>query len=232
MSTPSRKPFSWKRAQASDHRPVLRVSTRQHRWDVRLVGMTSRSRFVVTHPTTPESRLVFMKEGEPVEVANFDGAVLCAFASQVLKVTLGEAPTLELSLPPVEQRRREVVRRSRRASVTLPCSVRYGEGEHALRAGFVCDLSQDGAQVAIEHPLPEGTREVDLSMRVSVLGEPVTLPVRAEVRSQQPDPRPEMPATLLGLRFVSVERPMQLALGHFVAERLLADGDDVFGAIR
>jgi c-di-GMP-binding flagellar brake protein YcgR len=231
MSSPPRKPFSWKPRQVSDHRPVLRLGASGRRWDVRMVGLVSRSRFLVTHPMD-EGRLVFVKEGERFDVANFDGVVLSAFESTVLRVLLGDAPGLELSLPPIDQRRRETVRRTRRATVNLPCSVRHGADADALRAGFTGDLSEQGAQVAIERPLPAGTDRVDLSVRLVVAGAPQTLQLRALIRSQAADPRPEVSATLLGLQFEDLDPASRMALALFVCERLLADGDDVFGAIR
>ncbi len=231
MSTPPKKPFSWKRPPVSDHRPLLRLTAGSRRWDVRLVGLMSRTRFLVSHPTD-DGKLVFVKEGEAFDVANFDGAVLSSFQSRVLRVVLGEAPGLELSLPAIEQRRREIVRKARRAQITLPCSLRYGIDADALRAGFTGDVSEQGAQVAIEHPLPAGLAHVDLSIRLVVLGEAVTVQVRAAIRSAVPDPRPDVPATLLGLQFEPMEPATRLSVAQFVAERLLADADDVFGAIR
>lgn len=226
----SRKPFQWKRAVVFDRRPVLRLSASGRRWDVRLVGMTNKSRFLVSHPMD-DGKLVFVKEGERFDVANFDGTVISAFESTVQRVLLGETTALELSLPPPEQRKRDVIRRSRRASITLPCSVRYGEAADLLRAGFIGDLSELGAQVAIEYPLPASVEAVDVSMRIMQFGEPHTIQVRAQVRSSAPDPRPEMPATLVGLQFVDVDPVVRLALGCFVSERLLSQADDVFGAI-
>jgi c-di-GMP-binding flagellar brake protein YcgR len=231
MTTPPRKPFSWKPRQVSDHRPVLRLTASGRRWDVRMVGLVSRNRFLVSHPMD-DGKLVFVKEGERFDVANFDGAVLSAFESSVLRVVLGEAPGLELSLPAIEQRRRETVRRTRRATVNLPCSVRYGTEADALRAGFTGDLSEQGALVAIEHPLPAGTAQVDLSLRIVVAGAPQTLQLRAQIRSQTEDARPGVAATLLGLQFEETEPATRMALGLFVCERLLAEGDDIFGAIR
>jgi c-di-GMP-binding flagellar brake protein YcgR len=231
MSSVPRKPFSWKPRQVFDHRPVLRLTASDRRWDVRLVGLVSRNRFLVAHPTD-DGKLVFVKEGECFDVSNFDGAVLSAFESTVLRVLLGEAPGLELSLPPVDQRRRETVRRTRRAVVNLPCSVRYGTDADALRAGFTGDLSVQGAQVAIEHALPAGTGHVDLSLRLVVAGTPQTLQLRAQIRSQADDPRPEVSATLLGLQFDEMDPATRMALALFVCERLLSEGDDVFGAIR
>ncbi|HYF60213.1 MAG TPA: flagellar brake protein [Burkholderiaceae bacterium] len=231
MQSPSKKPFTWKRVPPNDRRAVLRLGSAGHRWDVRLIGLVNRSRFAVSHPYA-DGKLVFVKEGDRFDVANFDGSVVSHFSSTVLHVSLGDDPSLSMSLPPPEERRREVVRRARRAPVLVPCSVRYGGGEGELRAGFTGDLSDTGAQVAIEHPLPAGVDRVDLSLRVPVLGEAVTILARAAIRSQSPDPRPEMPATLLGLQFEEIERPTKLALSLFVAERLLAEADDVFGAIR
>lgn len=233
MSNPARKPsFSWKRAPVADRRPVLRLTSGAGRWDVRLVGLMTRSRFLVTHPTTDEGKLVFVKDGEGFGVSTFDGAVICAFDSTVQRVGFGEAPSLEMSLPPAEMRRRETVRHARRAIVNLPCSVRYGAGDAALRAGFTGDLSETGAQVAIERPLPANVETVDLSLRIAVLGDPVTLQIRAAIRSQTPDPRPDVLATLLGLQFEDTDTTVRLSLGHYVRERLLAEADDVFAAIR
>ena len=116
--------------------------------------------------------------------------------------------------------------------MTLPCSVRHGVEGHALRAGFTGDLSEQGAQVAIEHPLPAGLTHVDLSLRIVVLGEPTTLTLRAAIRSAAPDPRADVSATLLGLQFEDVEPSTRLAIAQFVGERLLAELDDVFGAVR
>jgi c-di-GMP-binding flagellar brake protein YcgR len=231
MSSAPRKPFSWKPRQVADHRPALRLSASGRRWDVRMVGLVSRNRFLVTHPMD-DGKLVFVKEGEYFEVSNFDGVMLSAFESTVLRVVLGEAPGLELSLPPIEQRRRETVRRTRRAIINLPCSVRHGADADALRAGFTGDLSEQGALIAIEHPLPAGTAHVDLSLRVVVAGAPQTLQLRAQIRSQADDPRPDVSATLLGLQFEDVEPAAKMALALFVCERLLSEGDDVFGAIR
>lgn len=231
MSYAPRKLFSWKPRQVSDHRPVLRLTASGQRWDVRMVGLVSRNRFLVTHPTD-DGKLVFVKEGERCDVANFDGAVLSAFESTVLRVVLGEAPGLELSLPPIDQRRRETVRRTRRAVVNLPCSVRYGVEADALRAGFTGDLSEQGAQVAIEHPLPAGIAHVDLSLRLVVADAAQTLQLPAQIRSQADDPRPDVSATLLGLQFDEMKPAWRMALALFVCERLLSEGDDVFGAIR
>jgi c-di-GMP-binding flagellar brake protein YcgR len=229
-ASPTRKPFSWKRPTVIDRRPVLRLTAGGRRWDVRLVGMTHRARFLVGHPMD-DGKLVFVKEGERFDVANFDGAVISAFESTVQRVLLGESTALEMSLPPTAQRKREVIRRARRAGVSLPCSVRYGESADQLRAGFVGDLSDLGAQVAIEYPLPSSVETVDLSLRITQFGEPHTVQVRANLRSSAPDPRPEMPATLLGLQFVDVDPTVRLTLACYVAERLLAQADDVFGAI-
>jgi c-di-GMP-binding flagellar brake protein YcgR len=224
-------PFSWKRQPVNDRRPVLRLASSEYRWDVRLVGLMSRSRFLVGHPTD-DGRLIFVKEGDAFDVSTFDGAVISAFDSTVLRVVLGEAPGLELSLPAPEQRRRETVRSVRRALITLPCSVRYGTSDNALRAGFTGDLSEQGAQVAIERPLPDGIDAVDLSVRIKLFGELVPVNVRAVIRSSAPDPRPDVEATLLGLQFVNVEPTLRLALSLYVRERLLAEADDVFAAVR
>jgi len=226
-----KKSFSWKRAPILDRRPVLRLVAGSRRWDVRLVGMVSRVRFLVSHPMD-DGKLIFVKEGERFDVANFDGAVVSAFESTVLRVLLGDAPGLELSLPALENRKREVIRKARRVQVMLPCSLRYGTGADQLRTGVVGDLSDMGAQVALEHPLPETATHLDLSLRITMLGEPLAMQVRALVRSSAPDPRPDSPATLLGLQFLEVEPSVRLALSHFVAERLLAQSDDVFGVVR
>jgi c-di-GMP-binding flagellar brake protein YcgR len=231
VTSPAKKPFVWKPTPVNDRRPALRLTTGSHRWDVRLVGLTSRSRLLVTHPMT-DGKLVFVKEGERFDVGNFDGTVLSAFESTVLRVLLGESAALEMSLPAPELRRREVIRKARRARVVLPCSVRYGVEADALRAGFTVDLSEQGAQVAIERPLPEGVETVDLSLRVPVLGAPVTVLVRGRIRASVPDPRPDVNATLLGLQFEDFDPVLQLAVSQFVGERLLSEGDDVFGIIR
>jgi c-di-GMP-binding flagellar brake protein YcgR len=231
VTTPTKKNFTWRPTQVNDRRPALRLTAGGRRWDVRLVGMVSRTRFLVSHPTD-EGKLVFVKEGDRFDVGNFDGAVLSGFESTVLRVLLGESTGLEMSLPALEARRREVIRKARRARVVLPCSVRYGTEANSLRAGFTADLSEQGAQVAIETPLPPAVTEVDLSLRISVLGAPVTVQVRSTIRSAVPDPRPDMPATLLGLQFQDYDPALRLAVSQFVGERLLADADDVFGAIR
>jgi len=232
MYPPVRKPlFSWKRQPVNDRRPVLRLTSSGYRYDVRLVGLMSRSRFLVGHPTD-DGRLVFVKEGEAFNVSTFDGAVISSFDSTVLRVVLGEAPGLELSLPAPELRRRETVRSVRRALITLPCSLRYGTADNALRAGFTGDLSEQGAQVAIERPLPDGIDTIDLSVRIQLYGEPVTVQVKAVIRSAAPDPRPEVEATLIGLQFVEVEPTVRLSLSLYVRERLLAEADDVFATVR
>lgn len=231
MNIPARKNFVWKPAPINDRRPALRLTAGGRRWDVRLVGLVNRTRFLVSHPTD-DGKLVFVKEGDSFDVGNFDGAVMSGFESTVLRVLLGEATGLEMSLPALELRRREVIRRARRARVLLPCSVRYGTEANSLRAGFTSDLSEQGAQVAIENALPPSVTEVDLSLRLNVLGTPVTLQLRSTIRSATQDPRAEMPATLLGLQFQPYEHALQLAVSQFVGERLLADADDVFGSIR
>lgn len=231
MSDAARKPFSWKPRVAPDHRPVLRLAQGARRWDVRLIGVASRTRFLATHPTD-DGKLVFVKEGERFDVATFDGAVLVSFESTVRQIVLGEMPCLALTMPPLEERRREIVRRTRRAPVVLPCSLRHGAGADALRAGFTGDLSEQGAQVAIERPLPEGTSTVDLSLRIVSMGAPVTLNLRAAVRSATPDTRPEVAATLLGLQFEEVDPVARLTVAQYVGERLLAETDDPFGTIR
>jgi c-di-GMP-binding flagellar brake protein YcgR len=232
MQTPARKSvFAWKRQPINDRRPVLRIASGDWRWDVRLVGLISRNRFLVTHPAD-DGRLVFVKEGDAFHVSTFDGAVISAFDSTVLRVVLGEAPGLELSLAAPELRRRETVRRVRRALVTLPCSLRYGDTDNALRAGFTGDMSEQGAQVAIERPLPAGIEAVDMSVRIQVFGEPVTVQVRGAIRSSAPDPRMDVEATLLGLQFVDMDPTLRLSLSLYVRERLLAEADDVFASIR
>jgi c-di-GMP-binding flagellar brake protein YcgR len=231
MDGRARKPFSWRPRPVTDHRPVLRLAQGARRWDVRLIGLPGRTRFLVTHPVD-EGRLVFVKEGERFDVATFDGAVLVSFESGVQRVVLGETPALVLTLPPAGERRREPVRRTRRAPVVLPCSLRHGAGADALRAGFTGDLSEQGALVAVERPLPEGTTEVDLSLRIVSMGAPATLQLRATVRSSAPDPRPEAGATLLGLQFESIDPIVRLTISQYVGERLLAEMDDPFGAIR
>ncbi|MFZ4758122.1 MAG: PilZ domain-containing protein [Burkholderiaceae bacterium] len=232
MASSQRKNFSWSRPAAADRRPILRLSAGGCKWDVRLVGLISRKRFLVSHPMD-EGKLVFVKEGELLDVSNFDGAVISAFKASVMRVILGETPGLELSLPPLEERRRESVRQSRRVFCVMPCSVRYGPEADALRAGFTGDLSDSGAQIAIDLlPLPPSVTQVDVSMRLSVLGESRTMTVRAAIRSSAVDPRPSVDAVLLGLQFVELDPNDRLVLAMFLCERLLADADDVFGAIR
>jgi len=224
------KPFVWKRPPPSDLRQALRLTSGGHRYDVRLIGLINRSRFLVTHPVQ-DGKLVFVKEGEPIDVATFDGAVLYAFGSSVKKVLLGES-ALELHLPAPEERKREVVRRTRRAAVALPCSLRYGAHADQVRAGFVGDLSHQGAQVALEAALPADLAAVDLGFRLEVLGETLTVQTRASIRSSGPDPRPDVSAVLYGLQFTEMDRAQQVAVSHFVFERLLALHDDAFAAIR
>ena len=226
-----RKVFSWKRPILNDRRPSLRLTASGRKWDVRLVGQVSKTRILVTHPVD-DGMLVFVKEGETFGVSNFDGAVLSTFDSTVLRVILGESPGLEFSLPPPEQRRREIVRRLRRAGVLIPCAVRYGTGANQVRAGFTGNLSVQGMQVAIENPLPNGITEVDVSVRLMVFGSVMTLQVKAAIRSTNIDNRPEFPATLLGLEFLDIDPTNQLAISLFVGELLLGEQDDVFGMVR
>jgi c-di-GMP-binding flagellar brake protein YcgR len=87
-------------------------------------------------------------------------------------------------------------------------------------------------QVAIENPLPNGIIELDISVRLMVLGSAMTVQVKAVIRSTNTDNRPEFPATLLGLEFLSLDPTNQLAISQFVGERLLAEQDDVFGMVR
>ncbi len=230
-ATDQRKVFSWKRPILNDRRPSLRLTASGRKWDVRLVGQISKTRILVTHPVD-DGMLVFVKEGETFGVSNFDGAFLSTFDSTVLRVILGESPGLEFSLPPPEQRRREIVRKLRRASVLIPCAVRYGSGANEIRAGFTGDLSVQGMQVAIENPLPAGITELDISVRLMVLGSAMTVQVKAAIRSTNTDTRPEYPAVLLGLEFTDVDSTTQLAISQFVGERLLAEQDDVFGMVR
>ncbi len=229
--TEQKKVFSWKRPVLNDRRASIRLTASGRKWDVRLVGQISRIRFLVTHPSD-DGMLVFVKEGETFGVSNFDGAFLSTFDSTVTRVILGESPGLELSLPPPEQRRREIVRKLRRAGVMIPCAVRYGSGENQLRAGFTGDLSVRGMQVAIENPLPVGTTELDVSLRLMVLGSALSLQVKTAIRSVTRDHRPEFPATLLGLEFLDIDAANQLAVSQYVGEKLLAEQDDVFGMVR
>ena len=61
-STDQRKVFSWKRPVPSDRRPAIRLTASGRKWDVRLIGQVSRTRFLVTHPVD-DGMLVFVKEG-------------------------------------------------------------------------------------------------------------------------------------------------------------------------
>jgi len=87
-------------------------------------------------------------------------------------------------------------------------------------------------QVAIENPLPNGITELDISVRLMVLGSAMTVQVKAVIRSTNTDNRPEFPATLLGLEFLDLDPTNQLAISQFVGERLLSEQDDVFGMVR
>jgi len=230
-STDQRKVFSWKRPVINDRRPSLRLTASGRKWDVRLVGQISKTRILVTHPVD-DGMLVFVKEGETFGISNFDGAFLSTFDSTVLRVILGESPGLEFALPPLEQRRREIVRKVRRASVMIPCAVRYGSAANEIRPGFTGDLSVQGMQVAIENPLPNGITELDISVRLMVLGTATTVQVKTAIRSTNTDHRPEFPAILLGLEFIDLDPSNRLAISQFVGERLLAEQDDVFGMVR
>jgi hypothetical protein len=88
------------------------------------------------------------------------------------------------------------------------------------------------AHAAIAQPLPEGIEAVELSLKLPVLEAQQTFTLRARVRSMTPDPRPDMPATLVGLQFEDLPQAARMTIGLFVAELLLAEADDVFGAIR
>jgi len=209
----------------------VRLTASGRKWDVRLVGQISKTRILVTHPVD-DSMLVFVKEGETFGISNFDGAFLSTFDSTVLRVILGESPGLEFALPPLEQRRREIVRKVRRASVMIPCAVRYGSAANEIRPGFTGDLSVQGMQVAIENPLPNGITELDISVRLMVLGTATTVQVKTAIRSTNTDHRPEFPAILLGLEFIDLDPSNRLAISQFVGERLLAEQDDVFGMVR
>ena len=230
-STDQRKVFSWKRPVINDRRPSVRLTASGRKWDVRLVGQISKTRILVTHPVD-DGMLVFVKEGETFGISNFDGAFLSTFDSTVLRVILGESPGLEFALPPLEQRRREIVRKVRRASVMIPCAVRYGSAANEIRPGFTGDLSVQGMQVAIENPLPNGITELDISVRLMVLGTATTVQVKTAIRSTNTDHRPEFPAILLGLEFIYLDPSNRLAISQFVGERLLAEQDDVFGMVR
>jgi len=230
-STDQRKVFSWKRPVINDRRPSVRLTASGRKWDVRLVGQISKTRILVTHPVD-DGMLVFVKEGETFGISNFDGAFLSTFDSTVLRVILGESPGLEFALPPLEQRRREIVRKVRRASVMIPCAVRYGSAANEIRPGFTGDLSVQGMQVAIENLLPNGITELDISVRLMVLGTATTVQVKTAIRSTNTDHRPEFPAILLGLEFIDLDPSNRLAISQFVGERLLAEQDDVFGMVR
>lgn len=230
-STDQRKVFSWKRPVINDRRPSVRLTASGRKWDVRLVGQISKTRILVTHPVD-DGMLVFVKEGETFGISNFDGAFLSTFDSTVLRVILGESPGLEFALPPLEQRRREIVRKVRRASVMIPCAVRYGSAANEIRPGFTGDLSVQGMQVAIENPLPNGITELDISVRLMVLGTATTVQVKTAIRSTNTDHRPEFPAILLGLEFIDLDPSNRLAISQFVGELLLAEQDDVFGMVR
>lgn len=231
MASESR--FFWRAAQPSDRRAMLRLSAigrADVRYDVRLVGVLSRQRFVVTHPVNDGS-LVFVRDGDSFEVSTFDGAQFYRFVSVVRAVRLGEAPSLELTLPPPESRRQEALRKANRLPVTLPCSLRYGEGAAQLRTGFVADLSHLGAKVALETPLPPEVERVQIAFRVDALGRAQTVQISARIRSATDDPRPDMPAKLYGLQFEGIDEQQSLLVSHFVLDRLLAMDEDVFGMV-
>lgn len=226
--------FTWRPAVPADRRPRLRLAIPGRsdlRYEVRLVGMLTRHRFLVTHPAN-DGALAFVREGDQFDVSAFDGARVRSFASAVAAVHLGEVPSLELSLPSEETRRREAVRRAQRQAVALPCSVRYGEIGWEMRSGFVADLSRLGAKVALELPLPTGVEQVRIAFRVEVLGRVETVHMRARIRSVDADVRPDMPATLYGLQFEDVSAPHALLVHAFVLERLMASSDDIFGTVR
>jgi hypothetical protein len=93
-------------------------------------------------------------------------------------------------------------------------------------------FSKPRMQVAIENPLPNGITELDISVRLMVLGSAMTVQVKAVIRSTNTDIRPEFPATLLGLEFLDLDPTSQLAISQFVGERLLSEQDDIFGMVR
>lgn len=231
MSSPST--FVWRPSLPADRRPTLRLTSAGRsdvRYDVRMIGMLTRQRFLVTHPVH-DGALVFVREGDRFDVGIFDGAEVRVFGSAVSAVRLGAVPTIELSLPAEEERRHESVRRARRLPVALPCSVRYGEVGWELRSGFVADLSNLGAKVALELPLPQGVECVRVAFRVDVLGRNETVRMLARIRSVSQDPRSEMPATLYGLQFEQVSDEHALLVHSFVLDRLLAMNEDIFGSV-
>lgn len=223
--------FVWRPQATADRRQKLRLASpgrREPRYEVRLVGMLDRQRFVVTHPRR-DGALVFVREGDHFDVSAFDGARVRAFDSVVAAVHLGDSPSLELSLPSPQARRHGAIRRAQRQPMALPCSVRYGDVGWELRSGYIADLNHLGAKVALELPLPTGVEQVRVAFRVEVLGKVETVHMHARIRSTSQDPRPDMPATLYGLQFEQVSEQHALLVHGFVLERLLASSDDIFG---
>jgi c-di-GMP-binding flagellar brake protein YcgR len=223
--------FVWKPPLVADRRTGVRMTVRGRAFDVRLVGLVSRQSFIVTHPRN-EERLAFVKDGDSVEITTFDGTLIVAFKSEVMKVSLGEHPTVELYLPPHEERKRQVVRKAHRCQVAVPSMLRYGKLDDQVVSGILCDLSIDGARIAIARPLPKEITKAVLSVQLSLMDRTETIQALSAVRSSTQDPRPGMPATLVGLQFIKVRDGDIMKIGYFVADRLLREQEDPFGAVK
>lgn len=199
------------------------VDGQQERMTVRIIGVMRPKSVLVTAPAI-ETKLIFVREGQPFLVRAFSGLNVCAFKSRVLKAQHTPFPYLHLAYPDAVQIMR--IRKAVRARVQVITAIYDKEGGKQIGAGRIVDLSVGGARIQATSTFGRKDQEVFLAFKVKLDDIEEIINTPATIRSiGQEDDEEGKKVTAIGAQFGELPQQHRLIIMNLVYQYLLKEGD-------
>ncbi len=179
---------------------------------VQLLGWMERASVLVTLPRNAAG-LVPLDVGDQVTIRAFTGKSAFAFRTTVLRVAYQPFGYAHLRFP--EQSDAVLIRSSFRHRLSLPASVRQGEGAPA--SAIIRNIGTSGALVETALPLSNPGAMLTVSTDFELHGVPVHLDLKAAVRStREVSDDAGAPAHQSGVEFQDLAPNDRLILGSLL----------------
>jgi c-di-GMP-binding flagellar brake protein YcgR len=201
------------------------------RFQVTIIGYVEGSSLMITAPMSNGS-ILLLREGQQFIVRLLSGTQIIGFNSEVLKVYNNPFSYVHLK-PPIEVEQLNV-RNAHRVELDLIASVNTIERDEESGkinrssvsdaiASKINNMSTTGCQIQMVNPLPEESRELMISMKITVAEQERLLSIDAVVRSHREAEIENNIWHIYGLQFNELDDGRRLLLHGYVYEKLVKE---------
>jgi len=199
------------------------------RYKVTVIGYVEGRSLLITAPMM-KGRVMLLREGQRFVVRLLSGKQIIGFDSEVTKVYNNPFPYIHLK-PPSEIQQ-QVVRNAYRVSLNLIATVyaveRDEESGELNKPSFtfaakLSNMSTTGCQFQVLKQLPEKSKEVIISTKVTLVEQSRMLHLNAVICSHRSVEIKNKKWHVYGVKFIEVNDDKRLLLNFFVYEKLVQE---------